>query len=376
MKYWTYLEEDGVAAHQGLATDEFMIEQCKTSPEATSILRLYTYKNYCALVGRYQHIEAELDLATCEREGVQFGRRLTGGGAIIMGQDQLGLCIAVSPSLVDVPAKELYRRYAQPLINALASLGIQASLRSKNDLEVKGKKIAGLGVYLSLAGAMQFHASILLDLDITQMLRVLNIPLQKIADKKQIHSVEQRITTISRELGRKPSLSELRQLIKQAYASHFEIKLQPHSLTASDKARITKIAQQRYLNKAWIHQRSPRPDMNGMGLKKTPAGLIRAYVALKGDTLKSVLITGDFFQHGDLFNQIESALKWSPLDKAKISQVIEQSFEKAGTQASGLLSSHITEVILRAGRKARTQTRAIHYEGSCYYPEIEQRQLS
>ena len=61
------------------------------------------------------------------------------------------------------------------MIRALRELGIHAKFRAKNDLEVDGRKIAGLGVYYDASGAMMFHTSLLVDLDISLMLRVLEI---------------------------------------------------------------------------------------------------------------------------------------------------------------------------------------------------------
>lgn len=95
---WRYIEENDVTAHYGLATDENLmkpyVEDSKVEHQAT--LRLYNYQDNCALVGRFQNINAELDLESCTRQNIEFGRRQTGGGAIIMGKDQLGLCVTCS----------------------------------------------------------------------------------------------------------------------------------------------------------------------------------------------------------------------------------------------------------------------------------------
>jgi lipoate-protein ligase A len=45
-------------------------------------------------------------------------------------------------------------------------MGTEAKFRSRNDLEVNGKKIAGLGVHVSATGDIQFHTSLLVDLDV------------------------------------------------------------------------------------------------------------------------------------------------------------------------------------------------------------------
>ena len=59
--------------------------------ESLPILRLYTYRSNSALVGRFQRIENELNLNFCETQGISVNRRPTGGGGILMGENQLGV---------------------------------------------------------------------------------------------------------------------------------------------------------------------------------------------------------------------------------------------------------------------------------------------
>jgi lipoate-protein ligase A len=366
MKTWRYIQEDAVSAEYGLAADEYLMNAyaAQTSSTAAS-LRLYTYRDYCALAGRFQNIHAELDLAACHREGYPYSRRLTGGGAIIMGHGQLGLCLATADTFGSANTRELYRLFSAPVVKALEELGIKAHLRGKNDLEVNGKKIAGLGIHVNPHGAIQFHTSLLVDLDIPIMLKVLNIPLQKIGDKAQIHKVEQRITTVSRVLGRAITVGEVRERVKNCFERQFGVRLKEQPVTVEEQIEIEKLAGGKYRNEDWIFQNSPQPDMNGMGLKKTPAGLLRAYVALKGETIKSVLITGDFFGWESLFKRMEGELKWSPLDKEKVKQIVHQAL---GQNDPDLKAEDVLEVIWRAAMGAMKEVQ-FTYKGSCYFPE-------
>jgi len=369
--HWRYIQEDAVSADNGLATDEFLMEShSEENLEIPGSLRLYTYRDHCALVGRFQNIHAELDLETCKLEGVQFSRRLTGGGAIIMGQDQLGICLATSPKAFEWQnLRELYVLFSKPIIQALQNLGIEAVFCSKNDLEVEGRKIAGLGIHVNPKGAIQFHTSLLVDLDIIRMLRVLQIPIQKYSDRRKIQSVEQRITTVSKELNRKVAVEEVRQEVKKSFEKYFRIHLEERPVSAQENDQIEKIAQERYLDDEWIYQRSPQPDMTGMGLKKTPAGLLRTYIGLKGETIKSVLITGDFFEGLAVFKTIERQLKWSPLDKEKIGRLVKAAFAENEKSAFNICAQDIVEAIWIAARRARAENR-FTYNGSCYYPKV------
>ncbi len=371
---WRYIEEDAVSAYKGLAADEYMTEAQTGEKQRQAWLKLYTYADHCALVGRFQHLQAELNLDFCRQAGIAFSRRLTGGGAIIMGSGQLGICLTSHTARFDFNRlRELYMLFSAPIINALRELGVEAGFRSRNDLEVGGKKVAGLGIYVSPTGCLQFHTSLLLDLDVELMLKVLNVPRQKYDDKRMIRSVEQRITTLKRELGRPVPVREMRLLLQKHYAAAFDAAFEPQAFGAAEQARIEALSEERYKSDDWISQRSPQPDMNGMGLKKTAAGLLRTYIALKGETIKSVLITGDFFQGLEVFRKVESLLKWSPLERDAIEQVVHSAFakwEKSRAEQLPLKASELCDAIWLAARRARAEHR-FTYQGTCYYPKDE-----
>ncbi|MCF6360157.1 MAG: lipoate--protein ligase [Cyclobacteriaceae bacterium] len=387
MNKFRYINEHNTSASYGLAADEFLMEYHQQGVELSNAgasvslvsnkfpatLRLYNYQDYAVLAGRFQDINAEIDIEACKENGFQFGRRLTGGGAILMGSGQLGICFATSSKSFEWEnIRELYTKFSDPVIKALGLLGIEAKFRSKNDLEVEGKKIAGLGVHVDAAGAIQFHTSLLVDLDIAQMLKVLKIPIQKYADKKKVSSIEQRITTISKELGREVTLEEVTEVVKHCFAEALGTEFTTQEFSLEETQKINQLEQERYLTEDWLFQRSPQSDMTGMSLKKTPAGLIRTYIGLKGEIIKSVLITGDFFEQAEIFNKIESELKWASMDKENISNTVNKVFESNEYDALkfGLVPAVITECIWLAAQRAMAAERYT-YKGSCYYPKVE-----
>jgi len=374
MSNWRYIDEIGVTAAMGLAADEYLTELYTEDTEAhyPAILKLYNYKNHSVLAGRFQDINAEIDIEKCKELDYGFGRRLTGGGAILMGADQLGICFTTNQK--EFPwehIRELYTQLSKPIIEALSELGINASFRSKNDLEVNGKKIAGLGVYVSPRGGIQFHASLLMDLDIHTMLSVLRIPIQKFSDKRKIASIEQRITTIRKEIKNEINMHELKSIVLKKYAEVFGKTFESIMISPEEQQRIERIAKETYESEDWIYQRSPQADMTGMSLKKTPAGLLRTYIGLKGESIKSVLITGDFVDQEELLSEIESRLKWSPLDKEYIASVVSQvigEYKSNGLVSFQLDNDDIVDAIWLASQRALAEKKYT-YNGSCYYPE-------
>ena len=376
MALWRYIEEDSVSAWDGLATDEFLLAdyggRARTVPfEGT--LRLYTYRPHCALVGRFQNLTAELNLDYCQHHDVQVSRRPTGGGAILMGPQQLGVCVTTGTHRQPWLANpvQAYHHFAAPLMDALQSLGIRAAFRPKNDLEVNGKKIAGLGVYYDPHGAILFHASLLVDLDIGLMLKVLNIPGEKYSDRVMIRSVRQRLTTISRELGRPVETGQVRRAVAQAFQRVLSIRLQPHPVQPEERAAIQTLAADKYQSQDWLYLHSPNQDMTGTALKKTPLGLLRIYIALAGPTIKNVLMAGDYFDYAETFRHLEGRLKWCPLEKTAVLSRIRETLATYPVSSASIkpeaLAQVLTGAVLQAARSARVEHR-FTYRGSCYYP--------
>ncbi|GAC1686381.1 MAG: lipoate--protein ligase family protein [Candidatus Dormibacteraceae bacterium] len=366
---WRYLTDESVGAAEGLAADEALMLRYGRDERAQSeaTLRLYTYRSHCALVGRYQNLEDEVDLEACAVRGVQHGRRPTGGGAILMGAGQLGVAVCTRAPAGIAP-KDLLRRYADGVIAGLARLGIDAAFRSKNDLEVGGRKIAGLGLYVDDRGALLFHTSLLVDLDIPLMLEVLKIPGAKLSDKA-VERVADRVTTVSRELGRPLTAVDIRDEVRAGFASALGLELCPGEMEMEERDRRDRLVGDKYANDEWIRQRSPLPDARGTAGLKTPEGFVRVYVGVHGDTIKSLLVAGDFNTLPAGVSRLEAALRWSRAEHGQITAVCERELVASDL---GVPAPVVAEAIWQATTRALEREREAHpvrAEGSCYFPE-------
>ncbi len=365
--WWRYLEDDGVSAASGLALDEALMQTYwRSRPDSPPTIRLYTYADHAALVGRYQSVEAEVDLEACRLTGTAVNRRPTGGGAIIMGHQQLGVAIVTRAPVAERP-KEILQYFAKGIARGLQELGIQASFRGKNDLEVRGRKIAGLGIYLDGKGGLLFHASVLADLDIPFMLRVLRIPAAKLADKG-LSAVEERITTVTRETGQQWTGASLRSVVASGFEKAFGIRLVRVPVSDEEREMAEELVRTKYTNPEWIFQKSPATSSEGSSLVKTATGLIRVYLSLENGVIKSVMFVGDFNEMPDPLIRLEGMLKWTRFDANVIRSLVVR--ELAGDQDLGPSAHMIAEAVLEAGRKAALRAVAApDVRGSCYFPD-------
>ncbi len=364
---WRLITDDGVSASFGLAADEALAQRVGLNLSQPT-LRLYTYQSYCALVGRFQNVENEIRVGYCHEKGITINRRPTGGGAIIMGADQLGVALTI-PGRGDDSyshARELMSNFSDGLLCGLNQLGVEARFRRKNDIEVNGKKLVGLGVYRAPSGGLLFHASMLVDLDIALMLRVLNTPFEKLSDK-EIDTVAGRITTVRRETESNITLDEVRRVVTAGFASAFNVNLVPSGFASDELADIEKLEQGKYLSEDWVHQTTAVPDSNGSAKVKTPAGLIDVSVTTAGATIKAVFIGGDFFAAENAVADLEASLRWHTGQPEKVAATIEKIFQNRGSEFNGIRPEVMIEAVTKAVARARvaeSQTRADPY--GCY----------
>jgi lipoate-protein ligase A len=372
MTNWRLITDDDVSASFGLAADECLAGRVGAG-ESEPTLRLYTYHSHCALVGRFQNVDNEVYREYCAAHGLLINRRPTGGGAIIMGADQLGAALTIPGTGDDSysRARELMARFSAGVVSGLQSLGVAASFQRKNDIEVNGRKIAGLGIYRAPKGGLLFHASLLVSLDIPLMLRVLKTPFEKISDK-EIAAVADRVTTVQREIGREIALNEVRARVADGYAAAFGVSLLPGDFTASEHHAISKLQSLKYDTAEWVNQTTAVPDAVGSAKLKTPGGLLDARVTLAGNTIKAAFIGGDFFAAEGAVAGLEASLRWHSADPEAVAATLAEAHARRAHDFSGLPLDSLTQVVQQAVRRARAAESAARADpyGCFVNPEI------
>ncbi len=347
MSTWRLIKDivNPVSTAFGLSIDDtlpFSLSHHDSSP----ILHLYIF-NPSAIVGKYQDIRAALRLDRCRERGVEYNRRSTGGGTVIMGPKVVALGLGIS---VDHPGLRpgiggIFESLSAVLMEALQDLGIRASFRPKNDLEVGGRKIAGLSASLETEKAILFHASLLVDFDIELMLDIMHQPPLKLYDKGY-SCFSQRITTVKEQVGSEVGMDTVVGVIEQAFSQKFGISLKADEPDEWEKQSIEELIANRYTNPDWIFShRHPRSRM-GVSEVKTPGGLLEIYLALAGNTIEHILITGDFFSTTRDINLLESSLKWTSAKKEKVEEHLAEVWRD--DIIHGVSLETLTEAILRA----------------------------
>ena len=253
-----------------------------------------------ALIGRHQDLSREIDLDYCRAEGVGTVRRITGGGAIYLDEGQLGWELVFHRSSLGIAAlPDLAREICSAAAAGLSKLGIEATFRPRNDIEVDGRKISGTGGFFD-GDILIYQGTVLVDMNPAKMLKALKVPTSKLA-KHKLDSAAQRVVTLKELLGDElPDLAAIKAALLEGFTRGLGITAEPGEITDEEEALATAHFDSEIGTDAFVAEIDDPAGADDVlqGSHTGAGGTIDAFIKLEGPTrqiLQSVLVTGDFF---------------------------------------------------------------------------------
>lgn len=369
---WRFIDTGYRSAAENMALDDAMLE-CKSKNITPNTLRLLRFKPPAVLVGYHQDVEQEVRLEFVAQNGIDVNRRITGGGAIYFDSSSIGWEVIASKDFMEdnYSMEAVFRTMSACVVNALRILGIDASFRPRNDIEVNGRKISGTGG-VEGGGAFLFQGTLLVDFDVETMIKALKIPIIKLKDK-ELETVRKRVTCLKWELGYVPPYEEIKSALMQGFEETLGIRLNEGELSASEFKLFTERLPF-FTSKDWIYL--DRNRLRGSSIvhavDKKPGGVVRVALSIEGKVIKSALITGDFFAEPQrAILDIEAALKFVPCDRVSIEAAVKRVFEERKVKIIGITAEDIVNLILEAVEKSELEDLGL--DGECIndiYPII------
>lgn len=238
-------------AFMSMAIDEALLK-LNADGKSPNTIRFWRWLPSTVSIGCFQSLEREVDLEVAKRYGVDVVRRITGGGAVFHDHDG-ELTYSVVCRQEDVPADiiESYKLICGGLVRGFEQLGLRAEFKPVNDVQVNGKKISGSAQTRRWGSVLQ-HGTVLISPDVRRMFELLRVSPEKISDKF-IASVFERVTTVERELGRKPSFEEVRGAMSTGFKS-LGVTLSEGEFTAEELELAAEL-KPRYASNEWLRKR-------------------------------------------------------------------------------------------------------------------------
>ena len=221
-----------------MAVDEFLLYNCKEP-----VLRIYGWSKPCISIGYFQNID-EVDYKKCNDMNVDVVRRITGGGAVFHDME---LTYSFVTKNFPQSIMESYKEISEVIIQALKKLGLDAKFSPLNDVTVDGKKVCG-NAQTRKNNVLLQHGTILLEVDIEKMFSLLNVPIEKISDKK-ISDVKNRVAGISK------TFDQVSDALKSSARDVFRCDLVPFKLNQEELESCQKLMDEKFSSENWTFRR-------------------------------------------------------------------------------------------------------------------------
>ncbi|MGF9977659.1 lipoate--protein ligase [Viridibacillus arvi] len=279
-----------------LAIEEYAL---KTMDVEKDSFLLFYINQPSIIIGRNQNTVEEINTDYVEDNGIIVVRRLSGGGAVYHDLGNLNFSFLTKD---DGDSFQNFKKFTQPVVDALQKMGINSELSGRNDIMAEGRKISG-NAQFSTKGRMFSHGTLLFDTEINAVVSALKVKKEKI-ESKGIKSIRSRVANITEFMNEAMTVEEFRlEILKSIFGG--EENIQYYELTDEDWANIYKLSEERYQQWDWNYGQSPK--FNVQRSQRFPSGSIDVRLEVKKGIMEEVHIFGDFFGVGDMAD-VEQAL--------------------------------------------------------------------
>ncbi|WP_202709762.1 lipoate--protein ligase [Sporosalibacterium faouarense] len=274
--------------HFNLALEEYALKHLELDDD---IIILWQNEP-SVIIGRNQNTIEEINYSYINENNINVVRRLSGGGAVYHDLGNLNFTFITKNKKDNVSN---FKKFTEPVINALNKLGVKAEFTGRNDITIDGKKFSGNAQYY-YRDKLLHHGTILFNSDLSVVKDALNVKIDKI-ESKGIKSVRSRVTNVYPYLKEKVSIDKFKDYLLKSMIADSKTEESQYVLTDKDMKKINEMMESRYLTWEWNYGESP--DFDIQKAKRFEGGNIDIRLNVKNGIISDCKIFGDFFGNRD-----------------------------------------------------------------------------
>lgn len=279
-----YIVDDSTDPQWNLAAEEYLFKNFKQS-----IFRLWRNEP-SIIIGLHQNAFAEINLDYVKNNNIPVIRRLTGGGAVFHDLGNVNFTF-IDNKIASESTADMFERFTKPIIAALNSLGIEASLKGRNDLVIEDKKFSGNAVAVYKERILQ-HGTLLYSASMANLSEALaNRP--EHFKGKAVQSNRARVTNISDHLSNAMTVEEFVTYMEKFVTDSLSSKYVRYHYTSQDLSQIAKLTMEKYSKDSWNYGSSPK-----YGYSKTTRfdwGVLELYMEVQKEIIEEIRFYGSYF---------------------------------------------------------------------------------
>ena len=252
MDSWRLIDLETYDGFMNMAIDEAILE-ARIEDKIPNTFRLYRWKPSCASIGRNQSMQQEVDIEACKKLGVDYVRRITGGGAVFhdyMGEITYSI-VAKKENLLPVDIDETFRILCKGIIIALGDFGLNAQhgVFHCPSIFVGDRKISGSAQTIKKGVVLQ-HGTVLLHYDPELMYNILKVKVPGYKSKV-VSSVYQKVTTLEQEVKRSYDFEMVKNALIEGYKKGLNTSFDLETLTEHESRMAQQLVIEKYKTDEW-----------------------------------------------------------------------------------------------------------------------------
>ena len=336
------------------------VEKAVVRGEAPPTVFLNIFDTDSITIGVNEDPEQVLDLDFCRARGIDFRRRVNGGGPIYAGAGSAFLIYFLPVSHPEVPATT---EAAFPkILGAVAEVfrdryGFAAAYRPLNDIQVEGRKLVPASLKIE-DGVMTLRIVVnVKPIDTALAARAMPMPPEKVRDKA-LKTLESRFTWLEKEAGREIDEAELAAFATACTERAFgESGLAQGAPGAAERAYADAF-RAALDTEAWLFGKSERirlagrlrpGDALGRGREKAMGGMIRATLAVRGGAVVDAIVNGDWHPRPlDSVDWLERALAGAAAEPPALRAVVERFLAREDVEFAGIAADDLMTALAAA----------------------------
>lgn len=247
---WQLVHPGPLSPLMHLALDEVLTQEVGDGTRKPT-LRIWEWESPAVVIGSFQSVKNEVDLENAAKYGHRVVRRISGGGAMFIEPGGAVTYSLYAP--VDLVAgmtfADSYAFLDEWAVQALQSLGIEATYVPLNDIASPSGKIGGAAQKRLGNGGVLHHVTMAYDMDGDRMAQVLRIGREKLSDKGT-KSAAKRVDPLRSQTGL------TREQIIERMVDTFRAQhgLTDSSLTPEEYAAAEKLVAEKFDTEDWLYR--------------------------------------------------------------------------------------------------------------------------
>lgn len=252
------------------------------------------------IIGKNQNTIEEVNQPYIDEHGIDVVRRISGGGAVYHDTGNLNFSFVTDD---DGNSFHNFKKFTEPIVEALQSLGVDADMSGRNDIQVGSAKISG-NAMVKVKDRMFSHGTLMLNSELNEVQNALKVNPAKIKSKG-IKSVRSRVANISEFLDEPLDIDRFKEIILKTIFGE-ATQVEEYILTDDDWKKIEQLSNEKYRTWEWNYGRNPKYNFERE--EKFEKGFVQIKLDVKKGRIEHAKIFGDFFGEGDI-TELENALE-------------------------------------------------------------------